>query len=163
MPGLLQTESYARAVFNSVYPPLDDDEIDKRTADRLARKALFARKPVAVLNFIVEESALTRPLGGKPVLKEQLHNMVEFGELRNITIQIMPHDRRTHAGLMGPMILLETGEHQQVAYIEGHQGGYFVTEQPDLGNLQGKYGILRSQALAPEDSAQLIERTAAGL
>ncbi|WP_308117636.1 helix-turn-helix domain-containing protein [Streptomyces anatolicus] len=163
MPGLLQTENYARAVFNCVYPPLDDDEIDERVANRLARQKLFARKPVAVLNFIVEQSALTRPLGGNPVLKEQLCGMVEFAALRNVTIQVMPHDRQTHAGLMGPMILLETAERRQLAYIEGHKGGYFITEQPDLGNLQGKYGILRSQALTPEASAQLIEETASEL
>ncbi|MGH4029607.1 helix-turn-helix domain-containing protein [Actinomycetota bacterium Odt1-20B] len=163
MPGLLQTKDYARAVFNAVYPPLDDDEIDKRVVDRLARQQLFARKPIAVLNFIVEQSALTRPLGGNPVLKGQLRNMIEFGKLRNVTIQVMAHDRQTHASLMGPMILLETAKRRQMAYIEGHKGGYFVTEQPDLGNLQGKYGILRTQALNPEDSAQLIEKVACEL
>lgn len=163
MPGLLQSEDYARAVFQCVYPPLDDDEIEERVVHRLARQQLFTRKPIAVLNFIVEESALTRPLGGKPVLKEQLHRMVEFGRLRNVTIQVMQHNRRTHACLMGPMILLETDERRQIAYIEGHKGGYFVTEQPDLGNLQGKYGILRTQALGPEESAQLIEKVAGEL
>ncbi|QIB45115.1 helix-turn-helix domain-containing protein [Streptomyces aureoverticillatus] len=163
MPGLLQTGTYARAVFNCVYPPLDDDEIDKRVANRLARQQLFMRKPAAVLNFIVEESALTRPLGGKAVIKEQLHNMVEFGKLRHVEIQVMPHDRRTHAGLMGAMILLETAERRQLAYIEGHRAGYFVSEQPDLGNLQAKYGILRTQALPPEDSARLIEKVACEL
>ncbi|MFK4065878.1 helix-turn-helix domain-containing protein [Streptomyces sp. NPDC029674] len=163
MPGLLQTESYARAVFNCVYPPLDDAEIDERVANRLARQKLFARKPVAVLNFIVEQSALTRPLGGNSVLKEQLRSMVEFGNLRNVTIQVMPHDRQTPVGPMRPMILLETAERRQLAYIEGHIGGYFVSQQPDLGNLQGKYGMLRTQALTPEDSAQLIEKVACEL
>ncbi|MGW0536007.1 helix-turn-helix domain-containing protein [Streptomyces sp. NPDC003032] len=163
VPGLLQTKNYARAVFNCVYPPLDDDEIDDRVANRLARQDLLARKPIAVLHFIVEHSALTRPLGGTAVLKEQLRSMVELGELRNVTIQVMPHDRQAHAGLMGPMILLETTERRQFAYIEGHKGGYFVTEQPDLGNLQAKYGTLRTQALTPEDSAQLIEKTACEL
>ncbi|MBJ3806833.1 helix-turn-helix domain-containing protein [Streptomyces flavofungini] len=161
IPGLLQTEAYARAVYNCNYcPALDDDEIEARVAARLARRQLFQRKPLPVLSFIVEQSALTRPLGGEPVLKEQLHHMLDIGRLRHVQIQVMPHNRETHASLMGPMILLETAERSQVAYIEGHKGGYFVSEQPDLGNLMGKYGILRAQALAPENSAKLIEKAA---
>ncbi|MFF1376548.1 helix-turn-helix domain-containing protein [Streptomyces sp. NPDC058308] len=163
MPGLLQTGDYARAVFNCVHPPLDDDELDKRVAKRQARQQLLTRKPAPVLNFIVEQSVLTRPLGGKPVLKKQLHSLVEFGKLRNVEIQVMPHERQIHTGPMRPMILLETAERRQLAYIEGHIGGYFVSQQPDLGNLQGKYGALRTHALTPEDSAQLIEKVASEL
>ncbi|MET9515458.1 helix-turn-helix transcriptional regulator [Streptomyces sp. NPDC002994] len=161
VPGLLQTEAYARAVFNCNYfPSLDDEEIEKRVAARLERKQLFHRKPMPNLGFVIEESTLTRPLGGPSVLKEQLHAIVDIGRLRYVEIQVMPHNRQTHAGLMGPMILLETAERRRLAYIEGHRGGYFVSEQPDLGNLFGKYGILRAHALTPEESAKLIEQVA---
>ncbi|WP_458244442.1 Scr1 family TA system antitoxin-like transcriptional regulator [Streptomyces sp. MAI_2237] len=75
----------------------------------------------------------------------------------------MPHDRQAHAGLNGPMILLETAEHRQLAYVEGPSGGYFVSEQPDLGGLFARYGILRAQALNPDESAKLIDEVAQGL
>lgn len=164
IPGLLQTEAYARAVYNCNYcPPLDDEEIEKRVTTRVQRKRVFQRKPAPILGFIVEQSVLTRPLGGTSVLKEQLHHLLEVGQLRHIQVQVMPHSRETHAGLMGAMIILETAERCQLAYIEGHKGGYFVSEQPDLGNLIGKYGILRAQALTPEESARLIDEVARDL
>lgn len=161
IPGLLQTEAYARAVFNCNYcPSLDDEEIEKRVTARLERKELFHRKPMATLGFVIEESTLSRPLGGSSVLQEQLHAILDFGQLRHVEIQVMPHNRQTHAGLMGPMILLETADRRRLAYIEGHKGGYLVSEQPDLGNLFGKYGILRAHSLTPEESAKLIEQVA---
>ncbi|MFD9068741.1 helix-turn-helix domain-containing protein [Streptomyces lasiicapitis] len=161
IPGLLQTGAYARAVYNCNFcPAIDDEEVEARVAARLERRQIFQRKPLPTLGFIVEENVLTRPLGGKQVLKEQLLHMLDIGQLRHVQLQVMPHDRRTHASLMGAMILLETAERSQLAYIEGHKGGYFVSEQPDLGNLIGKYGILRAHALTPEESAKLIEKVA---
>ncbi|MFD9881781.1 helix-turn-helix domain-containing protein [Streptomyces alboflavus] len=164
VPGLLQTGAYAQAVYaSSCFPSLDDEEIDRQVTNRLARQRIFHRKPPPNLGFVVEQSVLTRPLGGPAVLKEQLHHILEMGLLRHVEIQVMPHSRKVHAGLAGPRILLETAERQQLAYIEGHKGGYFVTEQPDLGDLFGRYGILRAQALNPEDSAKLIGQVAKDL
>ncbi|MFF3454488.1 helix-turn-helix domain-containing protein [Streptomyces sp. NPDC002730] len=164
IPGLLQTEAYARAVcYCNCYPTLDDDEIEKRVAARLERQQLFHRRPPPNVSYVLEQSTLTRPLGGPPVLKEQLHHILDVGRLRHVEIQVMPHDRQAHAGLAGPMILLETAERRQLAYVEGHRGGYFVSEHPDLGDMFGKYGILRAQALDPAESATLIEQVAQGL
>ncbi|MFD7405109.1 helix-turn-helix domain-containing protein [Streptomyces sp. NPDC059866] len=161
IPGSLQTEAYARAVYASNrYPTLDDEEIEKRVASRVERQRLFERKPTPSVSYVLEESTLTRPLGGEAALKEQLHHILDIGELRNVEIQVMPHDRQVHAGLNGAMILLETAERQLLGYIEGPSGGYFVGEQPDVGDLFGKYGILRAQALSPEESTKVIEEVA---
>ncbi|MGA4849612.1 helix-turn-helix domain-containing protein [Streptomyces sp. G5(2025)] len=164
IPGSLQTEAYARAVYScNCYPTLDDDEIEKRVTDRIARQQLFRRKPPPNVSYVLEESTLTRPTGGPQVLKEQLHHILGIGRLRHVEIQVMPHHRQVHAGLNGSMILLETAERRQLAYVEGPSGGYFVGEQPDVGDLFGKYGILRAQALDPEESAKLIKEVAASL
>ncbi|WP_443060292.1 helix-turn-helix domain-containing protein [Streptomyces sp. NBC_00444] len=164
MPGSLQTEAYARAVFASNRcPTFDDEDVESRVASRLERQQLFQRKPAPNVSYVLEESVLTRPLGGKAALKEQLHHILAIGRLRHVEIQVMPHERDVHAGLNGNMILLETAERRQLAYIEGHRGGYFVSEQPDLGDLFGKYGTLRAQALTPEESATLIEEVAGKL
>lgn len=86
--------------------------------------------------------------------------MLDIGRRRNVDIQVMSQSRETHAGLDGPLILLETKERRRLAYIEGQSGGYFVGQQPDLGGLFGKYGTLRAQALTPEESTELIEQVA---
>jgi transcriptional regulator with XRE-family HTH domain len=163
IPGSLQTQAYARAIYSCHCPALDDDEIDKRVAKRVQRQQVFQRKPKPVVSYVLEESTLTRPLGGAAALKEQLQHILDIGSLRNVEIQVMPHDRQAHAGLNGSMILLETAEHRQLAYVEGPSGGYFVSEQPDLGELFARYGILRAQALNPDESAKLIDEVAQGL
>ncbi|MFD5795357.1 Scr1 family TA system antitoxin-like transcriptional regulator [Streptomyces diastatochromogenes] len=163
IPGSLQTEAYARAIYNCHVPALDDEEIDSRVTARLERQQLFERKPKPLVSYVLEESTLTRPLGGPEALQEQLRHILDVGRLRHVEVQVMPHDRRAHAGLNGPMILLETSEHRQCAYVEGPSGGYFVSEQPDLAELFARYGILRAQALNPDESAKLIEEVAQGL
>lgn len=161
VPGSIQTAAYARAVFTSNRcPVLDDEEIEKRVAARLARQHLFSRKPAPQISYVLEESILTRPLGGAATLKEQLLHILAIGELRHVIVQVMPHHREEHAGLAGRMSLLETADRHRLAYVEGHRGGYFVSEQPDVADLFGKYGILRAQALSPEESATLIEKVA---
>ncbi|MDO0934053.1 DUF5753 domain-containing protein [Streptomyces sp. DG2A-72] len=163
IPGSLQTEAYARAIYSCHVPALEDDEIDRRVTARLERQQLFQRKPKPMVSYVLEESTLTRPLGGPGALKEQLHHILGIGQLRHVEIQVMPHSRQAHAGLNGAMIVLETAEHRQLAYVEGPSGGYFVSEQPDLGELFARYGILRAQALNPDESAKLIYEVAEGL
>ncbi|WP_327369121.1 helix-turn-helix domain-containing protein [Streptomyces sp. NBC_01217] len=160
VPGLLQTEDYARTVLSHTYPPVDDEEVEGRVAARLERQRLFSRKPVPDIGFVLELSALTRPIGGHQVRRKQLHHILEIAQLRHVQMQVMSPNRKTHAGLDGPFVLLETKQRRQLAYIEGQGGSFFISEQPDLGNLFGKYGILRAQALSPEASVKLIEQAA---
>jgi transcriptional regulator with XRE-family HTH domain len=157
IPGILQTPEYARAIFsNEKCPPYEDDELEARLAARLDRQTVLQRKPAPIVGFVLEEHILRRPLGGTQHLREQLERLLDIGQRRNVDIQVMPTNRQFLAGLNGPMILLETDERKQIAYVDGPSGGYFVGNQPDLGNLFARYGILRAQALNPEESAQLI-------
>ncbi|MEV0258397.1 helix-turn-helix transcriptional regulator [Streptomyces sp. NPDC050732] len=160
IPGLLQTEAYARAIFNCHCPPLEDEDVESRVAARLDRQQVLQRKPAPLVGFVLEEHTLTRPLGSRQALREQLAHVLDVGQRRNVEIQVMPHDRQTHAGLNGPMILLETVDRDRVAYVEGPSGGYFVRQHPDLGDLFAQYGILRAQALNPEESAKWIGQVA---
>ncbi|MFG2624527.1 helix-turn-helix domain-containing protein [Streptomyces sp. NPDC048473] len=160
VPGILQTEDYARTVLSSGYPPVDDDEVEGRVAARLARQRLLSRKPVPDIGFVLELAALTRPIGGPRVHKEQLNHILEVGKLRHVQMQVMSPHRQTHAGLSGPFVLLETKVRRQLAYLEVQGHNFLVSEQPALGNLFGKYGILRAQALSPEESRDVIEQVA---
>ncbi|MEV6398041.1 helix-turn-helix transcriptional regulator [Streptomyces sp. NPDC051907] len=161
IPGLLQTEEYARAVFACERPSLEAEEIEAGVVARLARQKVFRRKPTALMSFVLEMSTLTRPIGGLAVLKENLRHILDIGRLRNVELQVMPADRQTHAGLSGPFVLLETAKRRsQLVYVEGQGGRYFLSEQPDVGDVFARYGILRAQALNPEDSAKLIEQVA---
>ncbi|MER5278373.1 helix-turn-helix transcriptional regulator [Streptomyces sp. NPDC002809] len=160
VPGLLQTEEHARAVFTNHHPSLDDEQIEGRVAARLERQALLTRRPAPDIGFVLELHPLVRPIGGSQVRRRQLLHILDIAQLRNVQIQVMAPDRTTHAGLNGPFVLLETADRNRLAYVEGQSGSFFVSEQPDLGDMFGKYGILRAQALSPEASMKLIEEVA---
>ncbi|WP_329028010.1 MULTISPECIES: helix-turn-helix domain-containing protein [unclassified Streptomyces] len=159
MPGLLQTEAHAYAVHKVACPPLDDDEIDRLVAGRLARQALLTRRPPADVSFVLEMSALTRPIGGRKVHRAQLEHLLEVSELRNVHIQVMSPHRETHVGLNGPFILLEAVDRGRLAYLEVQGKNFLISEQPQLGDLFGLYGMLRSQAHGLEESRELIKQT----
>ncbi|SCF81145.1 helix-turn-helix transcriptional regulator [Streptomyces sp. Ncost-T10-10d] len=157
VPGQLQTKEYARAVFVSLYPPLEEEEIEERVAARLDRQKVFDRKPRPMANFLLEESILHRPIGGRHVLREQLRHLRRCAELPFLGLQIMPSNRETHAALDGPMVLLETPDHDQLAYIEGQRISFLIDDLDEVSVLQQKYGMLRSQALSPERSMRLLD------
>ena len=157
-PGLLQCEEYARAVFSCLYPPLDKDQVEEWVAGRLDRQKLLERKPPPMATFLMEESALRRPVGGRHVLRAQLRHLRERAELPFLGLQIMPMDREVHAGLDGPMVLLETPDHDHLAYVEGQSVSHLLEDPDGVSVLAQKYGMLRAQALSPEESKNLLER-----
>ncbi|MET8677586.1 helix-turn-helix transcriptional regulator [Streptomyces sp. NPDC004647] len=163
VPGLLQTEEYARAVFSCLYPPISSEESEERVSARLDRQKLLDRRPwPPMMNFLLEEVILHRPIGGHEVLHGQIRHLRQCAELPFLGLQIMPTDRRKHAGLNGPMVLLETPEHDQLAYLEGQRVSFLVDDPDEVSVLQQKYGMLRSQALTPEESMGLLDDLAGG-
>ncbi|GAA2441673.1 helix-turn-helix transcriptional regulator [Streptomyces macrosporus] len=155
--GLVQTEDYARAVLSAYVPTLDEEEIERRVQAHMERQTLLTRKPPVSLAMVVEEWVLRRPVGGKDVLRGQLERLLELSKMRNVSIQVMPTHYETHAGFNGPFTLLETPERQWVAYVETQAGGEVIDDRNKVSEFQTRYGMLRTQALTPKDSAQLIE------
>ncbi len=160
IPGLLQTEEYARAVFEAHCPPLDEEEIERRVAVRLERQVVFDRKPLPVTSFVLEMAVIARPIGGRKVQRVQLEQLLDSARRRNVEIQLMPPDRETHVGLDGSFVLLETVDRRNVAYVEGQHGSRLFEDPEKVSDLTARYGILRAQALSPEESARLIEQVA---
>lgn len=113
VPGLLQTEEYARAVFTMWRPLLTEATIEQRVEARLAWQKVFARKPAPTMSFVMEESVVRKRLGGSAVWRGQLEHILLVGERRHVQIQIMPDVREEHAGMDGPFSLIETGERAQ--------------------------------------------------
>ncbi|MFD1832081.1 Scr1 family TA system antitoxin-like transcriptional regulator [Streptomyces desertarenae] len=161
IPGLLQTEDYARALIRAHFPPLDDEIIDQRVAARLARQSLLTRKaPCAVFAFIMEEAALHRMVGGTQVMRAQLVHLLECRRMRHVDIQVMPSSRAAHSGLNGPMVLLETVERRRFVVIESQGVVSVRSDCHEVSEFWLQYGMLRSQALNAEESADLIGRVA---
>ncbi|WP_086792652.1 helix-turn-helix domain-containing protein [Streptomyces thermovulgaris] len=158
IPGLLQSEGYTRAAFETRIPPLSDEQMEAQVAARMERQNLIRERPTTSFRFVVEEHIVQRPLGGSQVLRDQLDHMLDFARLRNVSVQIMPTRTVTHAGLDGPLALLETPEGKRLAYSEGQESGRLITDPKQAAVLHRRYATLRAQALAPHDSVGLLER-----
>ena len=158
VPGLLQTEAYARAVFAGHCPPLSEEIVDQHTEARLSRQKLLARVPLAELSFIVSEEALRDPVGSPEVMRGQWQRLLEMGALRNVEVQVMPAGRGFHPGKNGPFVVVESHEHRLLGYFESQGVGCVVADAAEVSAFALRYGKLRSQALNVEESARLIER-----
>ncbi|WP_327305237.1 helix-turn-helix transcriptional regulator [Streptomyces sp. NBC_01298] len=157
-PGLLQTENYARALFRVRVPARAEEEIENLTVRRVKRQAILHRKVPPSLSFIVWEAVFKDRIGGDEVYAEQLRHLIACMDLPNVTLQVMPFGRTTHAGLNGPFILLETPSHQQFAYSETQHGSLLISTPGEVSILSRKYAMLRTQALNTEQTKGLLDR-----
>jgi hypothetical protein len=158
VPGLLQTEGYARTLFTQQLPPLDDRQIESQWEARAERQQLLRGRPHTAFGFILEEHLLRRRTGGSEVTRKLVDHLLDITELRNVEFQIMPTVRESHAGLDGPMQLLETPETRWFAYCEGQRGGLLISDAKEVSVLKRRYARMRSQALTIDDSVGLLKR-----
>ncbi|MFJ3280011.1 helix-turn-helix domain-containing protein [Streptomyces halstedii] len=158
VPGLLQPESYIRAVFERRLPLLTQEQIEYQTKARLDRQRLLANNPTTEFGFVIEQALLERGLGGTAVSRELIDRLLTEGARRNVEIQIMPLVQEDHYGFEGPMYLAETRDHKWVGYFEGHENSFLVTEPKQSSAMLQRYGKLRSQALSCQASRSLLEQ-----
>jgi len=160
IPGLLQSEDFARAMLTAHYPPLDEETIEVRTAARVERRQLLFRKPPSYFAFVIDEIALRREVGGPEVMRGQCELLLELGTLRNVDIQVMPISRGAHVGLTGPITVLETGDHELYAHEEGQTLSALYSDPEAVGKLSQRISIIRMQALSTEESSEFVKREA---
>lgn len=160
IPGLLQTEDYARALFQGHCPPMNTETIEQNTEARLSRQKLLGKTPLVAFSFIIEEASLRNPLGNSALMREQLLHLRAVADQGNIDIQVMRRSTGYHPGLSGPFVLVETTDHQHFGYIESQEVGVLVNDAARISTLGSRYGRLRSQALNTEESAAYIEQLA---
>lgn len=156
--GLLQTPGHARALFEARQPAYSQDEVERMTAARAARQSIFEREPAPALSFVQEESALRRPIGGTMEWRRQLERLLEIGQLRNVALQVMPTHREAHAGMDGKIEVLKFKDGTAVGRSEGAFNGRAVDDPKRLRILELRYGIIRAEALSPQETLAFIEQ-----
>ncbi|UXY30137.1 helix-turn-helix domain-containing protein [Streptomyces sp. HUAS TT20] len=156
VPGLIQTRDYCRAVFGYRYPAIGSETAEQWVNARMERQLVWQRERPPVGHFVIEEGVLRRKVGSSEVMREQFRQILEYTEPIHMSFQIMPEDRTPHAGLGGPMVLLETPEHERLAYLEVQSASFLVDDPNEVSNYHHKYGMLRSQALSPDESVRLL-------
>ncbi|MFF3933648.1 helix-turn-helix domain-containing protein [Streptomyces hirsutus] len=158
VPGLFQTQEYARAVFASRQPFFDEETIEQRVTARMARQELMTRWPAPTVSAIIQEGILRQPFGGPTVQRGQLEQLLRIGRLRHVEIQVMPTASEDHAGMGGPFTLLTPKCKPQVAYLEVQHFSRLITDSEEVRVLAAKHGSIRGQALTPRESLRLLEK-----
>ncbi|MEU3069122.1 helix-turn-helix transcriptional regulator [Streptomyces sp. NPDC006906] len=161
--GLFQTEAYARALIGGGHPPLPDPRVEELVQLRMARKALFDRDPLPMIEIIIDESVLRRVIGSEKIMREQLLYLVECAQRRNVTLLVLPLDAGKYgeyAGAHGEMNLLETSEHEHLVYLEPQDESLLISDPAKVSTYAQRYARIRSQALGPRESLDLIKRLA---
>lgn len=158
VPGLLQTDEYARALYALRRPAYGEDEVQRLVAARLARQEVIRRNPAPLLTVVQEEAVLRRPVGGKMVLRRQLEHLLEVGSLRHVEIQVMPIAVEEHAGLAGSFKVMRLRDGTTVGHNEVQLVSRLITEPKEVQLLDMRYGMIRAQALTPRESLTFIEK-----
>ncbi|MFI8425904.1 Scr1 family TA system antitoxin-like transcriptional regulator [Streptomyces sp. NPDC085479] len=158
VPGILQTQGYAEAVFRHRRPLYDEATVEKRLADRLARQVIFEKQPAPTMSFVIEEAALRRPLGGRDAFREQLQRVIAVAKLWRVHLQVMPIGCEEHPALEGEFTLLTLKGKREVSYIESYQHARLITDPDEVRMYSERYGIMRAQALTPRESLEHLEK-----
>lgn len=156
IPGLLQTEAYARLLYTIL--PQPSREVDRRVAARMHRQARLTAADPVVLSVVMSEAALMRTLALGAVGIEQLRHLLVSGELPNVTLHVLPFATGVHRSMSGSFTLLEfaPGVSAPILYQEYAVGGHLVDDTDAVQDLSDLHDQLRDQALGCHESLTMI-------
>jgi transcriptional regulator with XRE-family HTH domain len=165
IPGLLQTEDYARAVLRAAHPPLDPDKLEQRLAGRLERQRLLYSKDPPKFEAVIDEAVLHRVGGSRATMHAQLGHLLTVSQRQNVDIWVVPY----LAGILpvptSKFIVLTFREPSvpSVVYIEGLTGDLYLGPADGLADYQLAFSAMQAMAISPDRSLQIISEIAAEL
>lgn len=163
VPGLFQTERYARAMIRA---NLVTTEIERRVEARMERQRLLDRDDAPKLWMVIEENALTRPVGGADVMREQLDHLMAVSEQPRITLQVVRTSVGAHPGMGGSFVILDFPNPDffaPVVFLETDTDGLYLEEPEEIARYTLKFDHLRAIALGPDESVRYIQAIKDGL
>lgn len=163
VPGLIQTPDYARAMHQVGVPKIAPERIDQLIEVRLKRQQVLSHDPPVRLDVVLDEGVLRRQVGGPVVMRAQLARLIEVSKQPNVTIQIIPYSAGAHPAMDSVFNILEFAEPApSVVYVEGLVGWIYVERPQDVDRYQQVFGYLRTVALSPQESIELLLRIGGG-
>jgi hypothetical protein len=160
IPGLLQTDAYAREIIAA--GRFGEEDVERRLAARMARQSILSRPNAPHLHVVLDEAVLERPVGGEEVMRDQMYKLAGDARRSNVTIQVLPKSVGTHAGFEGLFLIFGFAEPAQpdVAYTEGFFGAVYLESRPQVTRCSVAFERLREAALSPDESAAFIDAAA---
>jgi len=159
IPGILQTERYARVVIRAGAPAsaLTEADVTERVALRMERQRILRRARPAELVAYLDEAVLCRGIDDKEAWDEQLTHVLRASEWPNVTLRVLPFSRGPHAAATsGPFVLLSFAALPDVAYSENPVNALYMETRPETDRYGAVIQLLKEQSLDPDESAALI-------
>jgi transcriptional regulator with XRE-family HTH domain len=158
IPGLLQTEDYARTVIESGSPGVGAGAIGRLVAARLQRQTVLSGEHPPMLWYILDEGILRHMVGSATVMATQLDLLAEAAEKPNVVIQVLSFAADNYAGTDGPITVFEFADAPTVCYTECYSGGRVVEVPAEVAHLVTVLNLIRASALSPHQSLELIRQ-----
>jgi len=158
IPGLLQTEDYARALIRGGPQELTSDQVEGRVEVRMTRQRVLARDDRPRLWVILDEAVIRRVVGGQAGMRAQLEHLIDAGEQGRTTIQVVPYGAGPHPGMEGPFMVLGFAEPSEpdVVYLETVGGNLYVDKPEEARLYATAFDHLRAVALSPGDTRAML-------
>ncbi|MGI5337234.1 helix-turn-helix domain-containing protein [Streptomyces sp. CA-181903] len=158
IPGLLQTEAYARELMGRGQPWLSKGELDAKVAARLGRQKILRRADPPLLWVVLDEAVVRRPVGGPAVMRDQLLHVLDAAKAPSVEVQVLPFSAGCHSAMGGSLTLLSFRNAPRMAYLEGGLQGQLVRDGMTVARHSHRYDLVRAAALPIGPSIAMIER-----
>ncbi|MGN9807601.1 helix-turn-helix domain-containing protein [Micromonospora sp. L32] len=159
LPGLLQTEAYARAVLSDA-GLIPRGDVERHLAARLARQGILKRDDPPQFTAVVDEAVLRRPVGGRATMYEQLRALVTTCAEPHIRVHVVPSTVGVYAGLNGPFVIANSHDHRIAGYLDNQLQGQVVSDPEDIAAMMAAWENVRGEALSHWQSVDLITEVA---
>lgn len=158
VPGLLQTEDYARSLIRVSRPQDSDGAVEALVMARMERQAILATDQPPVLWYVLDESVLRRMVGGADVMDAQLEKLITVGSAGGTILQVLPFAAGDQAGADGPITVYESNNAPAVCYTECYRAGRLVDDPGEVADMMMTLNMIRASALSPRDSLEMMRR-----
>ena len=158
IPGLLQTESYIRAITAASFPAATSDYAERTVALRLARQQLLHRASPPGYWVVMDETVLRRPIGGRHVMRDQLTHLIQSAEQPEVTIQVIPFAAGWHPALYGMFWIFRFpgDELPDIVYSEALTGAYYLNKPDETARYTQALDTMCAQAASPEQTITIL-------
>jgi transcriptional regulator with XRE-family HTH domain len=161
VPGLLQTDAYARALFQTgVASPsaIEAENVEKRVRARRERRAILERPDPPHLHAVLSEAVLRQEVGGGEVMARQLTYLAEMATRDTVTLQVLPYSAGAHAGMTSPFVIFEFADEADpdIAHTENLSGSAYSESQSSLARFRVAWGSVTDAALTPDESVAML-------
>jgi uncharacterized protein DUF5753 len=164
IPGLLQTEDYARAVIRAGQSKPDPETMNRRLSARMARQEILERADPPEIWAVLDESVVSRPVGGAEVMRAQWQHLIDLADRSNstLTLQILPFSAGAHPGMNGPFVIVtfNSPTDPPMVYLETATDGLYLDEPVDVDRYTLMFNHLVARALGPDESRAKISALA---